>query len=284
MDNKCGTLYLCPTPIGNLEDVTPRVLRILGEVDLVAAEDTRHTGNLLRHFAIATPLISYHEHNKRDRGLELLQRLQGGENVAIVSDAGMPGISDPGEELVQLAVAAAVPVVALPGPNAALTALVASGLPAGLFTFVGFLPRTQKKRRELLRDLAALPHTLVFYEAPHRLKATLGELQAELGNRTLCAARELTKRYEEYIRGTVAEVLAHFAAVEPRGEFTLVVAGADPAAAEEEAGQRELSEAELREKVEALVAAGQNKKDAIRMVASQEKVAKRVVYQAVIKQ
>ena len=164
-----GMLYLCPTPIGNLEDITLRVLRVLREADVVAAEDTRHSRKLLTHFEIHKPLVSYHEHNKAERGPELLQRLLAGENIALVSDAGMPGIADPGADLVRIALAAGVPVVPLPGANAALTSLIASGLSSEQFQFLGFLPKTAKKRRALLEEAASYPGTLIFYEAPHRL-------------------------------------------------------------------------------------------------------------------
>ncbi|HWQ60838.1 MAG TPA: 16S rRNA (cytidine(1402)-2'-O)-methyltransferase, partial [Negativicutes bacterium] len=226
MANEPGTLYLCATPIGNLEDMSFRGVRVLKEAAVIAAEDTRHTRKLLSHFDIHTPLTSYHEHNKAARGPELVARLLAGEDVAVVSDAGLPGVSDPGSDLVRLALAAGVPVTPVPGPNAALTALVASGLDTGLFLFAGFLPRAAKKRRELLAALAGLPYTLIFYESPHRLKATLAELAAAFGDRQAAIGRELTKKFEEFVRGSLAELGERFAVQAPRGEFTLVVSGA----------------------------------------------------------
>lgn len=277
---KTGTLYLCATPIGNLEDITYRVVRLLREVSLIAAEDTRHTRKLLAHFDIHTPLTAYHEHNKQVKGPELIGRLLAGEDIALVSDAGMPGISDPGADLVRLALAAGVTVVPVPGPNAALTALVASGLDTTTFTFVGFLPKTNKKRREWLAALASLPHTLIFYEAPHRLIATLNELREFLGDRPAVAGRELTKKFEEFVRGTLTSLLAHYQSHEPRGEFTLIVAGAGESAPA--APQAAPAEVPLADAVAALVAAGRPKKEAIRAVAAERGLSRREVYQAVV--
>ena len=280
-----GMLYLCPTPIGNLEDITLRVLRVLREADVVAAEDTRHSRKLFTHFEIHKPLVSYHEHNKAERGPELLQRLLAGENIALVSDAGMPGIADPGADLVRIALAAGVPVVPLPGANAALTSLIASGLSSEQFQFLGFLPKTAKKRRALLEEAASYPGTLIFYEAPHRLLATLKELQSIFGNRQAVAVRELTKKFEEFVRGDLVSLEAHFQAVPPRGEFTLLCAGALPGAAEAAlAADPALKLAEAVAEVERLVAAGENKKDAIRKIASQKKLGRRDLYQAVMKE
>lgn len=276
---KTGTLYLCATPIGNLEDITYRVVRLLREVSLIAAEDTRHTRKLLAHFDIHTPLTAYHEHNKQAKGPELVERLLAGEDIALVSDAGMPGISDPGADLVRLALAAGAAVVPVPGPNAALTALVASGLDTTTFTFIGFLPKTKKKRHEWLAVLAPLPHTLIFYEAPHRLTATLTELREFLGDRPAVAGRELTKKFEEFVRGTLASLLEHYQSHEPRGEFTLIVAGAGKAPAEP---QPALAEVPLADAVAALVAAGRPKKEAIRTVAAERGLSRREVYQAVL--
>lgn len=280
MSEQIGTLYLCATPIGNLEDMTMRAIKVLGEVDVIAAEDTRHTLKLLNHFEIHTPLISYHEHNKAERGPELIERLLKGEQVAVVSDAGLPGISDPGSDLVRMAIEHSIPVIPLPGANAALAGLVCSGLDTRMFTFVGFLPKTAKKRRELIASLAANPYTLIFYESPHRLKATLTELRTGLGDREAAAARELTKRYEEFIRGTLTGLEQHFAVNQPRGEFTLVIAGVGEDKAELKPCEEEQSDPV--EAVMALVAGGTNKKDAIRMVALNRGVPKREVYQAVI--
>lgn len=278
---KPGTLYLCPTPIGNLEDMTFRSVRMLKEAAVVAAEDTRHTRKLLAHFDIHTPLVSYHEHNKALRGPELIERLLAGDNIAVVSDAGMPGISDPGSDLVRLAIEANAGVVALPGPNAALTALVCSGLDTTTFTFVGFLPKTRKKRRELIDALASHPYTLIFYEAPHRITGTLEELKTAWGDRPAAAGRELSKMFEEFVRGTLSSVHQHFLSHQPRGEFTLVVAGKEDAGQPADTAEPE-AEVSPAAAVAALMAAGMDKKQAIKKVALDRKMSKRDVYQSVL--
>jgi 16S rRNA (cytidine1402-2'-O)-methyltransferase len=234
-----GTLYIVPTPIGNLEDITLRALRVLREVSLIAAEDTRTTGRLLAHFEIATPQISYHEHNKLARLDAVLGALQEGD-VALVSDAGTPGLSDPGYELIRAAIAQGIRVEPLPGPNALLPALVASGLPTDRFLFLGFLPRKSSQRRAALEAVSDLPYTLVLYEAPHRLLDTLADLGEIFGERQVVVARELTKLHEEIWRGTPQGALAHFGSGRLRGEITLVVEGAplDQAAGWEEADVR----------------------------------------------
>ena len=277
--NKSGTLYLCPTPIGNLEDMTFRSVRVLKEATVIAAEDTRHTRKLLSHFDIHTPLISYHEHNKAERGPELISRLLAGEDIAVVSDAGMPGISDPGSDLVRLAIETGISVAALPGPNAAVTALVCSGLDTTAFTFMGFLPKTKKRRRELLSALSSHPYTLIFYESPHRVKETLAELNGALGDRPAVAGREISKVYEEFVRGTLSSLLQHFTDKQPRGEFTLIVAGKTGEADEADSPPPEETPAEA---VAALVAAGMDKKQAIKKVAVDRGLSKRDVYQSVI--
>lgn len=218
------TLYVVPTPIGNLEDMTYRAVRILQEADLIAAEDTRQTMKLCRHFDIDTKLVSYHEHNKQISGPRLIEDIQDGKTVAIVSDAGMPGISDPGSDLVRLAIEADIPVVVLPGANAALTALVASGLATERFLYYGFLPRKKKERADVLTSLQYESGTLIFYEAPHRLKEMLQAIQAVLGNREIVLGREITKTFEEFLRGTVEEALA-WSEGEVRGEFVVLVSG-----------------------------------------------------------
>lgn len=223
------TLYIVPTPIGNLEDMTYRAVRTLREVDLIAAEDTRQTMKLCRHFEIDTKLVSYHEHNKHVSGPRLIEDIENGRSVAVVSDAGMPGISDPGSDLVRLAIQAKVPVVVLPGANAALTALVASGLPTERFLYYGFLPRKKKERVDVLASLQYEPGTLVFYEAPHRLKEMLQGVKAVLGNRDVVLGRELTKTFEEFLRGTVGEALA-WCEGEVRGEFVVLVGGSTESA------------------------------------------------------
>ena len=220
-----NTLYIVPTPLGNLEDITLRALRILREVRLIAAEDTRTTRKLLDRYEITTPLTAYHEHNKLNKLDTLFDTLTEGD-IALVSDAGTPGISDPGYELIREALARGVTVVPLPGASAVITALVGSGLPTDGFVYIGFLPRKEKALREALGDLAAERRTLIAYESPNRLVDTLTALREVLGERQVVVARELTKLYEEFQRGTVSEVLAHFTTHEPRGEITLVIAGA----------------------------------------------------------
>ncbi len=272
-----GALYLCATPIGNLEDMTFRAVRVLREADLIAAEDTRHTRGLLAHFDIHTPLTSYHEHNKQEKGPQLVERMMAGAHIACVSDAGLPGIADPGSHLARLVIEAGLPVIPLPGANAALSALIASGLDTTRFTFVGFLPRTRQKRRERLAEIRDYRETLLFYEAPHHLTTTLTAILESLGDRDAAIGRELTKKFEEFRRGRLSELLAHFTANEPRGEFALVVAGAGdvPTATEE-------SPRSPAEEVAALTAQGLPKKDAIREVARRFGLSRRDVYQSVL--
>lgn len=219
-----GTLYLVATPIGNLEDMSPRAVRILGEVRLIAAEDTRHTRQLLTHFDIHTPLTSYFEHNKLSK-LETIQAALNQGDVALVSDAGTPAINDPGYELVRAALDAGHNVSPLPGPSAPLAALAASGLPTDAFLYLGYLPRKTSERQVLFARVGQLPYTLIFLESPHRLPGSLVDLQASFGDRQMAAARELTKLHEEIIRGTISQVGRHFSENEPRGEFVLIVAG-----------------------------------------------------------
>jgi 16S rRNA (cytidine1402-2'-O)-methyltransferase len=222
-----GILYLVPTPVGNLEDITLRALRILREVSLIAAEDTRTTGRLLAHFEIKTPLTSYHQHNETIKLDAMLEALSSGD-VALVSDAGTPGLSDPGYELIRAAIEMGIPVVPLPGASALLPALIASGLPTDAFTYLGFLPRKAAARRSALEAAASLPHTLVIYEAPHRLTETLTDLKEVLGVRQVVIAREISKLYEEFWRGTLDAAAQHFAETAPRGEIVIVVAGNQP--------------------------------------------------------
>jgi len=267
-----GILYLVATPIGNLEDITARALRILREVDIVAAEDTRHTRQLLNHFQIPTPLTSYFEHNKRSKGEVILALLAEGKSVALVSDAGMPGISDPGEDIVRQAVAAGIQVCPVPGPCAALAGLTVSGLPTSRFVFEGFLPREKKERRQRLLSLAAEERTVIFYESPHRLCATLTDLESYFPGRQLAAAREITKKFEEIIRGSTGEVRHHFTTHLPRGEFTLVLAGA-PAEA-----KGPPTEAEIINCLEEKLLAGLSKKEAVKAVAQELETGKSTVY------
>ncbi|MCM2357442.1 MAG: 16S rRNA (cytidine(1402)-2'-O)-methyltransferase [Geobacteraceae bacterium] len=223
---KSGTLYIVATPIGNLEDITFRAVRVLREVDLIAAEDTRHSRKLLSHFGISRPLTSYFDHNKEFKGSYLLDRLAEGASVALISDAGTPCISDPGYQLVRDAVAAGITVVPIPGPSAAITALSGSGLPTGRFTFEGFLPNRQGKRRERLAQLRDEPGVLIFYESPNRLVAALADMAEILGDRQAVVARELTKIYEEFVRGTLSQVAERFREGKVRGEVVLLVAPA----------------------------------------------------------
>lgn len=271
-----GTLYIVGTPIGNLEDISLRALRILREVDLIAAEDTRKTRKLLTHFKIQTPLISYHQHSKPTRLDELLRMLQY-KDVALVSEAGMPGLSDPGSELIQAAIARGIPVVPVPGPSALITALVISGLPTDSFLYLGFLPRRQKERRQLLASVAGERHTLVAFEAPHRLLASLADLKDMLGDRRIALARELTKLHEEVWRGSISQAMAHFEENPPRGEFTLVIEGA-----KEE--QVRWDEEQVREALAEMLAEGVERKEAVKIVAELAGWPKREVYKVALRE
>jgi 16S rRNA (cytidine1402-2'-O)-methyltransferase len=230
-----GVLYLVGTPIGNVEDLSPRALHILGAVTVVAAEDTRHTQGLLERFSLRRPMLSYHDHNKDVRTPKLIARLAAGDSVAVVSDAGSPGISDPAYTLVHAAVAAGVPVVPVPGPSAAVCALEVSGLPTDRFTFEGFLPRRPGRRRTRIEELRTDRRTLIFFESPHRLRAALADLLAGLGDRPASLSRELTKKFEETRHGSLRSILEWVEATPPRGEFVLVVGGARGAGAEDAA-------------------------------------------------
>jgi 16S rRNA (cytidine1402-2'-O)-methyltransferase len=272
-DPKPGTLYLVGTPIGNLEDLSFRAVRILQEVDLIAAEDTRHTGKLLHHFQIRTPQLSYYEHNWKSRIPDVLHRLQQGQSIALVTDAGMPGISDPGYELVKVCAETAIPVIPIPGPSAAIAALVASGLPTHRFVFEGFLPHNSSaQRQQRLEQLKTEPRTLIFYEAPHRLRETLQALTIFGEDRPIALARELTKRYEEIWRGTIGGAIAQYHDREPQGEFTLVVAGASPE-------QPILSEAVLKTELQSLLNEGLSRSEASRQLAQQTDLPRRQIYQ-----
>lgn len=222
-----GKLYLCPTPIGNLSDITLRTLDVLKSVDLIAAEDTRVSSKLLKHFDIKVPTTSYYEHNKREKGGYLLEKLLTGENIAVITDAGMPGISDPGEDLVRLCIENEIEVEALPGPCAFATALVASGMPTGRFAFEGFLTVNRKNRLSHLESVKNDIRTLIFYEAPHKLLTTLKDMLNIFGDREITLARELTKHYEEYRRTTLKEAINYYEEIPPKGEFVLIIKGAD---------------------------------------------------------
>ncbi|MHB1419978.1 MAG: 16S rRNA (cytidine(1402)-2'-O)-methyltransferase [Bacillota bacterium] len=277
-DSKKGNLFLCATPIGNLEDITLRVLRVLKEVPLIAAEDTRHTRKLLNHFEISTPLTSYHHHNRLGKGQELIAFMESGGDLALVSDAGMPGISDPGYELVRDALEAGIGVIPLPGPSAAVTALVVSGLPTERYIFDGFFPRQTKEQRLAMERLGMEKRTCVFYEAPHRLLGTLEQLTELFPDRMMAVAREVTKKFEEVIRGTTSEVLQHFRQHPPRGEITLVISGVIG----QSLNMTVLEPSELAAEVERLVQKGLDKKAAIKSVAVGQGVPKRDVYRAVL--
>lgn len=273
-------LYLVATPIGNLEDMTVRALRILKEVDVIAAEDTRNTKKLCNYFEIQTPLISYHEHNIEVGGEKLLTYLREGKSIALVSDAGLPCISDPGADIVVKAIAEDFAVVPIPGANAALTALIASGLTPQPFYFFGFLNRNKKGRREQLEKLAKREETLVFYEAPHRLKETLKDLELVLGNRKITLARELTKKFEEFLRGTVEEAIIWTQENEIRGEFCIVLEGNTSDDVEED-GEVYWTNLSLEEHVNYIIEESQiSSKDAIKEVAKLRNLSKRDVYQA----
>ncbi len=270
-------LYLVATPIGNLEDITMRAIRILKEADYIAAEDTRNTKKLCNYFEIDTPLISYHDHNQEVGGEKLLQLLRDGKTIALVSDAGLPAISDPGADIAMKAIQEDFAVVPLPGANAAITALIASGLPTQPFYFHGFLSRYKKERREGLETLRNKQETILFYEAPHRLKEMLKDVQLVLGNRQIVLARELTKKFEEFIRGTVEEALEWANTNEVRGEFVVIIEGTQEEIVEEAATWEALS---IKEHVQQLIdEQAMSSKEAIKEVSKLRKLSKREVYQ-----
>lgn len=279
-EHEKGILYLVPTPIGNLEDMTFRAIRIMKEADLIAAEDTRNTKKLCNYFEIETPVTSYHEHNKESSGHKLIEKIKDGARIALVSDAGMPTISDPGTELVAEAISEGLTVVPLPGANAALTALIASGILPQPFYYYGFLQRGKKEKRKELEALAKQTATIVLYESPHRLKETLSLMLEGLGDRRIVLCRELTKKYEEFIRGTIAEALEWAQADEVRGEFVLIIEGAANGSLDEEETQW-WDELSLNEHVEHYIEEkNMNSKDAIKQTAKDRGMQKRDVYQA----
>lgn len=278
----CGTLYLVATPIGNLSDITLRALEILRTVDIVGCEDTRQTIKLLNHYEISKPLISYYQHNMLRSGERLLEELLAGKNVALVSDAGTPAISDPGYELVVEALSEDITVVPIPGANAAINGLIASGILTNRFYFIGFLPREKKELIKDLKGLQTFPDTLIFYEAPHRIRRTITVMLELLGDRDATLVRELSKLYEEFLRGTLSEIAKHLKYHEPKGEMMLIVAGANQetiaaikAAAVEDAWWYKL---ELNEHVEHYVRTGLSSKDAIKLVATERGLPKNQVY------
>lgn len=273
-----GTLYLCATPIGNLEDMTFRVIRTLKEVDLIAAEDTRNSIKLLNHFEIQTPMTSYHEFNKYEKGRKLVEKLLEGQNIALITDAGTPGISDPGEELVQMCYEAGVPVTSLPGAVACVTALTLSGMSTRRFAFEAFLPTDKKEREAVLQEMESETRTIVMYEAPHRLVKTLKLLAERLGSeRKITVCRELTKRHETAFRSTIAEAMAYYEANDPKGECVLVIEGRSREEMRMEA-QARWEEMSVEEHMEHYLSQGINKKDAMKMVAKDRGVPKREIY------
>ncbi|MEO0378570.1 MAG: 16S rRNA (cytidine(1402)-2'-O)-methyltransferase [Cyanobacteria bacterium P01_A01_bin.17] len=272
-DHSLGELYVVGTPIGNLEDISFRAIRVLKVVDAIASEDTRHTGKLLHHFEIKTPQVSYHQHNHKQRAPELLARLQQGQSLALVSDAGLPGISDPGYELVQTCVAANINVVPIPGPSAALTALTASGLPSDRFCFEGFLAAKGAERQDHLAQIQAEFRTIILYESPHRLRQTLQDLYTTLGgDRQIVIARELTKLHETFWRGTVEDAIAQYQTQNPRGEYTLVIAG-------KPATKAVPTDDQLRQELQTLINQGISPSQASRQLAQILDVPRRHLYQ-----
>ena len=272
-----ATLYIVGTPIGNLEDTTFRAIQTLQKVDLIAAEDTRHTSKLLQHFHIRTPQLSYHQHNEQSRIPELIEKLNQGKTIALVTDAGMPGISDPGYELVKACVEENISIVPIPGVTASITALCASGLPTNKFIFIGFLPTKIKLREEQLEKLSNLLETIVLYESPYRLLQTLEDLGKILGeNRKIVLARELTKLHEEFWRGTVGEAVIHYQNNQPKGEFTLVIAGAEPELPV-------LSEDTIKQELQELFAQGISRSQASRQLSQKINLSRRKIYQIALK-
>lgn len=276
-----GKLYLCATPIGNLEDITLRVLRVLKEVDLIAAEDTRNSIKLLNHFDIKTPMTSYHEYNKIEKAYTLIGKMQEGMNIALITDAGTPGISDPGEELARMCRDAGIEVTSLPGPAACITALTLSGLSTRRFAFEAFLPMDKKERKEVLQELVDETRTIIIYEAPHKLVKTLRDLRETLGNRRITLCRELTKKHETAFRTTIEELLSCYENEKPLGECVLVIEGKS---------RKELKEAEaaswetvpVEEHMKIYEKQGMSRKDAMKQVAKDRGVSKREIYQMLL--
>lgn len=282
MDGEKGTLYLVATPIGNLQDITIRAINTLKEVELIAAEDTRQTIKLLNHFEIKKPLVSYYEHNKIVKGNYLIEQLLQGKDIALVSDAGTPGISDPGEDLVRLCIENEVKVTMIPGPVAAVTGMVISGLPTGRFVFEGFLPMNKRIRQERLRQLKDETRTIIFYEAPHKLPYTLKDMYNAWGDRRIALARELTKRYEEVIRCNLSQAAERYQEEAPKGEFVVVVEGQDQKVLLEQEMDK-FAHISIEEHVERYTGEGLSKKEAIKKVAEDRGMNKRDVYNSVMK-
>ncbi|MDD6065034.1 MAG: 16S rRNA (cytidine(1402)-2'-O)-methyltransferase [Firmicutes bacterium] len=281
MEGNQGKLYLCATPIGNLEDITMRVLRILKEADIIAAEDTRNSIRLLNHFDIRTPMTSYHEYNKIDKAYTLIEEMKKGKNVALITDAGTPAISDPGEDLVRLCYENGIEVTSLPGACACVTALTLSGLPTRRFCFEAFLPSDKKEKQEILEELKNETRTIVLYEAPHRLLRTLGELLEVLGDRRVTICRELTKKHETAFGTTLSAAIAHYTKEEPKGECVLVLEGRSRRQMKEEE-QAAWNEISIQEHMQQYLDSGLDKKEAMKRVAKDRGVGKRDIYQALL--
>ena len=277
-----GKLYLCATPIGNLEDITYRVVRTLNEVDLIGAEDTRNSIKLLNHFDVKTPMTSYHEFNKYDKAKQLVEMMKEGKNIAIITDAGTPGISDPGEEVVRQCFEAGIQVTSLPGPAACITALTMSGQKTRRFCFEAFLPKDKKEKVAVLEELKNETRTIIIYEAPHRLARTLKELRETLGNRQLTLCRELTKKYEEADKTTIDQAIEKYNEKEPRGEYVLVIEGKSQEEIQEENKQKWESMT-IEEHMEYYISQGNDKKSAMKLVAKDRGVSKRDIYNQLIK-
>ena len=276
-----GTLYLCATPIGNLEDITFRVLRVLREADLIAAEDTRNSIRLLNYFEIETPMTSYHEYNKFDKGRVLIEKLLEGKDIALITDAGTPGISDPGEELVRMCYEEGITVTAVPGASACVSALTISGLPTRRFAFEAFLPMDKKERREVLQELVDETRTIIIYEAPHKLVKTLKDLKETLGNRRITLCRELTKKHETAFHTTIDQLIAYYENEKPLGECVLVIEGKSRQELKEEAAAS-WEEISIEEHMEIYESKGLSRKDAMKQVAKDRGVSKREIYQYLV--
>ncbi len=278
-----GTLYLCATPIGNLNDMSPRIIETLQSVDLIAAEDTRNSIKLLNHFGISTPMTSYHEYNKIDKAKTLVGKLRMGTNIALITDAGTPGISDPGEVLVEMCANEGIPVTSLPGPAALIVALTLSGLPTRRFCFEAFLPADKKERKRILDELTEETRTIIIYEAPHHLKATLAQLYDTLGNRRISICRELTKRFETVMRMDMEKALTYYETEEPRGEYVLVIEGKTFKEKEEEK-RAEFEEMSIEDHMKKYEDSGVSHKEAMKMVAKDRGMSKRDVYAYLLNQ
>lgn len=283
-NSKCGMLYLCATPIGNLKDITARVLETLNMVDIIAAEDTRNSIHLLTHFDIHTPMTSYHEYNKVDKAYYLIEQMKEGKNIALITDAGTPGISDPGEVLVKMCHESGITVTSLPGPAACITALTLSGLPTRRFCFEGFLPGSddKKARKDILEDLKDESRTMIIYEAPHHLKVALADLYEALGDRNMAICRELTKRFEEVMPTTLKAAIDYYNENDPRGEYVMVIEGKSLSDQKKEK-QKEWLSMSIEEHMEYYESQGVSHKDAMKKVAQDRGVQKREIYQALIK-